>query len=132
MKILEEVNFETLKGKTFSKIYAGQSHEGDTVFFEEEPGSGYVMFHIQNCCEHVYLEDIEGDLNALAGEPLSYCYESSDNIDDPPPNDNHDESYTWTFYRMGNAKGDVVLRWFGTSNGYYSESVDLYKATWNE
>lgn len=34
-----------------------------------------------------------------------------------------------TFYRIATAKGQVVIRFYGSSNGYYSESVSFAQLT---
>jgi hypothetical protein len=85
-----------------------------------------VFFHSQDCCEHVRIEDIVGDLSDLEGVELLKAEETHNLFDIIRNIDKEfDESGTWTFYKFATRKGYVDVRWLGESNGYYSESVDL-------
>lgn len=78
------------------------------------------LYHSQNCCESVNVESVVGDVNDLVGEELLLAEESSS--DD---NSGRYESATWTFYKFATRKGYVDIRFHGSSNGYYSESVSF-------
>ena len=121
---------EEFLGKTFLKVNVVDE---DSIKFVREDGHIYVMKHEQDCCESVYIEDINGDLNDLVGSPILIAEESCSTNDDEileegseSSEDYRDESFTWTFYRFATVKGFVDIRWYGCSNGYYSESVNIY------
>lgn len=118
-----------LVGKTFTSIERRESNEydDDALVFTCSDGSVYVMLHDQDCCECVYIESICGNLEDLVGVPIVMAEDISNEMADAPALDSYDESYTWTFYKFATIKGYVTIRWYGTSNGYYSESVDLYR-----
>lgn len=84
----------------------------------------FQMYHDQDCCEHVYLQDVVGDIQSLIGNKILMAEES---YGDEKPLSEHEESFTWTFYKLATIKGYVDLRWYGSSNGYYSESVTCIK-----
>ena len=110
---------EYMRGKVFTRVTG--SVGGQTLVFENDT-ERFVFFHYQDCCEHVDINDITGDLEDLVGEPLLIAEEVSGATE---PDEEHYESYTYTFYKFATRKGYVDVRWLGESNGYYSESVSL-------
>lgn len=114
-------SFEELAGRTLVDVVVTE----DEMVFYLTPDNYVRLYHSQDCCEHVYIEDICGDVTDLIGSPLVYAEEvsSSDAGFTEPEVDSYD-SQTWTYYRFQSQKGSVEVRWLGESNGYYSESVD--------
>jgi len=119
----ERVKFEDLVGKTLINIEGEAGY--DEMKFYCDDGSIYRMTHYQNCCESVMVEDICGELADLLGTPILQAEESTS---DENPKDQYDESFIWTFYKISTVKGYVTIRWYGESNGYYSEEVDFEKS----
>lgn len=124
---MELKSFSDLAGQTLRSIErCGGPDEGEELIFALENGDQYKLHHDQECCETVVIEDIAGDLNDLVGTPITKAEEVS-NQDSRDPSKETDESFTWTFYHLATIKGYVTIRWLGTSNGYYSESVYFVK-----
>jgi len=127
-----------LQGLTLQSI----ERSDDKIVFRVNDSLAYKMLHDQDCCECVLIDDICGDLEDLVGSPIVQAEEATSGTDMNPlvsskdltwealnrdfdsPNE-YDGSQTWTFYKIGTNKGSVTIRWYGTSNGYYSESVDF-------
>jgi hypothetical protein len=116
--------FENLKGKVLKEVTV-EDHE---IRFVTVDGDIYRMFHYQDCCESVYVESVVGDVQDLVGEPILVAEEvthhgNPEDADVPE----YQESFTWTFYKLATRKGYVDIRWYGESNGYYSEGVSFEK-----
>lgn len=80
------------------------------------------MYHRQSCCETVTVEDICGDIENLVGSQMLMAEDVSSDCHEGAI-DELDESYTWTWYKF------ATIRWYGESNGYYSEEVDFEEVT---
>jgi hypothetical protein len=128
---MEYSNINELVGKTLTEIKCNK--QGGKIVFITQDDVVYKMFHIQDCCESVVIEDINGDLEDLINTPILVAEEVSNY---EPLSENEIKltkdaseygSCTWTFYKLATKNGYVTIRWFGESNGYYSESVDFIK-----
>jgi hypothetical protein len=115
--------FEDLKGKVLKEAIV-EDHE---IRFVTVDGDIYRMFHYQDCCETVYVESVVGDVQDLVGEPILVAEEVTSNENPQGFESEYQESFTWTFYKLATRKGYVDIRWYGESNGYYSESVSFEK-----
>lgn len=126
----EEADIDELLGKTLVAIH-GAKDESDEIYFVCSDGMVFKMYHEQDCCEGVSVEDITGDPRRLLNTPITLAEDISSTFEDPFPDAEGfwDESHTWTYYKLATVKGYVTIRWYGESNGYYSESVDMVKLT---
>lgn len=142
---MERAEIKDLIGRIVTKIESSV----DEIIFYCEDGDIYKMYHEQDCCESVMIDGISGDLEDLVGTPILQAEEVSNeefeqafeakfkHVDDWSYSKKDDEgnyepeSCTWTFYKLATIKGYVDIRWYGESNGYYSESVDFMKADKN-
>lgn len=94
-----------------------ENSERVRIYFED--GSKLEMYHEQDCCESVYLLDFDNDVSVLKFAKLLSIEEA---VED---GNSRDGSSTWTFYKLTTDKGRMTMRWYGESNGYYSENVTV-------
>lgn len=96
--------FDDLLGHEMTSVVI---RNGDELIFTRKDGVKFRFYHSQECCEHVRIDDIEGDLGDLVGAPITMAEEISS---DRSKIYNHfcrmdDGSYTWTFYKFATIKG---------------------------
>lgn len=123
----KNTGIKMLLGKTLKAIKVSDSK--DEILFTTNDDKAFKMYHSQDCCESVCVDDIIGDLDDLIGVPIMKA-EEVENYKENPPNiteKDYQDSFTWTFYHLATIKGYVTIRWYGESNGYYSESVSFEK-----
>lgn len=128
-------NISELIGKTIKEVRGLQVGNDEVTLITEE-GDVYKMYHEQSCCENVSIEDIDGSKYDLINALVINAEEVVGNTPNDFKWDYEPDSYTWTYYKIDTNKGGVTIRWLGTSNGYYSESVsfidlDAYNRRWN-
>ena len=119
--LFELISIEQFRDEIPIKIITNKSN----IIFHMKNGYKYKMEHMQHCCENVFIEDICGDLEDLIGYPIIEAEEVRNRS--LTPINEYADSYTWTFYKLRGIKGGVTIRWYGESNGYYSESISIFQ-----
>lgn len=115
-------NLNELIGQVLTQVHLIGDSE---IVFVTNSGKSYKLHHNQDCCESVSIESITGDLSDLVGEPVLIAEEATSGENPTGVSKEYQESFTWTFYKFATRKGYVDIRWYGESNGYYSEKVDF-------
>lgn len=111
-----------LLGEVISTVEGAET--GWETIITTESGKAIKIYHEQDCCEHVSIEDSEVD-DIVGG----YCHFAGFVDGETPVNrtndDYYEENQTWSFLKIETSKGSIWQRWLGESNGYYSERVDI-------
>lgn len=121
-----KTEFSDLEGLVILSV-DGLEEGSDEVFFNTKCGRQFKMYHDQDCCESVEIDDICGDVDDIIGAVVVSAEKRTNEGDEDSPDkpNEYSESFTWTFYDIQTTKGSVNIKWLGESNGYYSESVDF-------
>jgi hypothetical protein len=123
---IQSARIEDLKGKKFNfiKVFKNADITDRIVFIGDN--EVYVQLHIQDCCENVYIEDICGDVADITNVEIV----SADKRTNVQENPDRIKRERWTFYKIDSIKGGVTIRWYGYSNGWYSEEASLMRFSW--
>ena len=81
----------------------------------------YAFYHEQDCCESVYLTQVDGISDKIIGSRIVIAEVVTDE------KDTEYGHVTWSFYKISTNKGAIDFRWQGESDGGYSEIVNLVK-----
>ena len=85
LHLMDYPTITDLLGKTLANV---ENRDNEELIFTTTEGKTYKLFHSQDCCESVNIEDIIGDLNDLVGSPLTMAEEvthTNENPDGAPP-----------------------------------------------
>lgn len=125
--------YTEFSGKTIQEIRGCKKHS-DEVTIKFTDGSCLKFYHQQDCCETVLLEDFDATPEDLVNAKIISIEEriSNSNENEIKPLNTWNESYTWSFYVIKTSKFTMTMRWYGESNGWYSEEVDIDYLYYNE
>ena len=116
--------YTEFSGKTIQEIRGCKKHS-DEVTIKFTDGSCLKFYHRQDCCETVLLEDFDITPEWLIDSKIISVEERISRSGEEISHYEWTYSYTWSFYVIKTSSSTMVLRWYGESNGWYSETVDI-------
>lgn len=117
----DHIDISELEGKVLKNVEKSRYDDSeDQIIFTTEDGKMFRLYHDQSCCEEVRIESIVGELEWLVGNPITMA-----EVVTQEGKKGWDGTSTWSFYKFATIRGYVTIRWYGESNGYYSEEVDF-------
>jgi hypothetical protein len=132
MSNIVEEEIEEIKDHKILFVSLTRDAFGQDNLFIRTDKKFFCMRHSQDCCEEVHLIDGFDDLRGLVGSTIISLTKVTNKTDPIPENVYANDSHLWTFYKIATLKGFATLRWFGSSNGYYSEEVDFEEVSLSE
>lgn len=114
------VELNSLVGEVLT--YIDTDGKGE-IMLTTESGRKIRIYHEQDCCESVRIEDTEGNWHNLIGKVIVEVNYDIDPSGAPMPE--YPDSWTRTNLTFKVNDATVISKWIGESNGYYSESVDI-------
>jgi hypothetical protein len=121
-----ELTLKQLLNEVITKCEIGN----DEVVFELANGRRFQLTHQQDCCESVTIESVKGEIDFILNSPVLSALEETSN-ENPPDADESmiraQDSFTWTEFKITTEKGFLTIRFYGQSNGWYSEGVDFFE-----
>ena len=109
---------EQMIGKTIAAI-DGCEKGSQEVTFSFTDNTKCVLYHEQDCCESVLVEEIHGNPAQMVGHTIKKAAVSTAT----PPQEFNYECAEWTFYKIACMGDYLTIRWLGESNGYYGVEV---------
>lgn len=117
----DRIELSSLVGEVLT--YIDTDEKNDEIMLTTASGRKIKIYHDQDCCETVWIEDTQGNWHELIGKVIVEA--SKDEKQDEC--DYGSRTETTLKFRVDDAT--VISRWIGESNGYYSESVDIEDMT---
>ena len=120
-------NINTLIAGRKVLAVSGTQHLSEKVRILVE-GAGVLTFeHQPDCCEKVYLVvDDKDDFVGLRGATVIYLELAESGVKRVIKDEYGDSTETWTFLRLCTSQGPYTFRFYGSSNGYYSEAPAVF------
>lgn len=136
----KNAEFSDLTGKTIIKIEGAEVGSNEIRIFCSD-GSIYLMLHLFEDDEEVYVENISGEIHSIINSPITMT-EKVILMDCDMTEERKDllermksmyvaSSYTWIWFKLSTETSEVMIRWFATSD-FYAEDVFFREILYDE